>query len=214
MGTNIVYLCDATGSTVYYYSIEPQDDSQTYSKTIFKYYAYDLENNNTALLDTISSDSKRKITITNGNLYQIDSEAHQVLVKRINEGTDGTVIKEFPIDEEFENYAIRCVIDGKIIVDEQQKNEDGTTQSVTHIIDCDTGLIESWPLYYDSAVTAYPTQVEILAVQDDAFLVRCGLETLDVKYGDSGTYTMLNSQYATINKSDFWDGIENYNYFA
>lgn len=50
--------------------------------------------------------------------------------------------------------------------------------------------------------------------QDDAFLVRCGLETLDVKYGDSGTYTMLNSQYATINKSDFWDGIENYNYFA
>lgn len=38
MGTNIVYLCDATGNTIYYYSIEPQDDSQTYSKTISKYY--------------------------------------------------------------------------------------------------------------------------------------------------------------------------------
>ena len=80
MGTNIVYLCDATGNTIYYYSIEPQDDSQTYSKTISKYYAYDIENNNTALIDSISSDSKRKITITDGNLYQIDSEAHQVLV--------------------------------------------------------------------------------------------------------------------------------------
>lgn len=53
-----------------------------------------------------------------------------------------------------------------------------------------------------------------LLMQDDAFLVRCGVETLDVKYGDGGTYTMSNSQYATIKKSDFWYGIENYNYFA
>ena len=214
MGTNIVYLCDATGNTIYYYSIEPQDDSQTYSKTISKYYAYDIENNNTALIDSISSDSKRKITITDGNLYQIDSEAHQVLVKHIGGATDGPIIKEFSIDEEFENYTIRCVIDGKIVVDGQQKSEDGTTQSITHIIDCDTGETKAWPLYYDSAVTSHPAQVEILAMQDDAFLVRCGVETLDVKYGDGGTYTMSNSQYATIKKSDFWYGIENYNYFA
>lgn len=53
-----------------------------------------------------------------------------------------------------------------------------------------------------------------IRMQDDAFLVRCGVETLDVKYGDGGTYTMSNSQYATIKKSDFWYGIENYNYFA
>lgn len=214
MGTNIVYLCDATGNSIYYYSIEPQDDSQTYSKTISKYYAYDIENNNTALIDSISSDSKRKITITDGNLYQIDSEAHQVLVKHIGGATDGPIIKEFSIDEEFENYTIRCVIDGKIVVDGQQKSEDGTTQSITHIIDCDTGETKAWPLYYDSAVTSHPAQVEILAMQDDAFLVRCGVETLDVKYGDGGTYTMSNSQYATIKKSDFWYGIENYNYFA
>ena len=95
-----------------------------------------------------------------------------------------------------------------------QKSEDGTTQSITHIIDCDTGETKAWPLYYDSAVTSHPAQVEILAMQDDAFLVRCGVETLDVKYGDGGTYTMSNSQYATIKKSDFWYGIENYNYFA
>lgn len=214
MGTNIVYLCDAIGSTIYYYSIEPEDDSQTYSKTIFKYYAYDIENNNTTLIDSISSDSKRKITITDGDFYQIDSETHQVLVKHIGEATDESAIKEFSIDEGFENYAIRCVIDEKIVVDEQQKSEDGTTQSITHVIDCDTGEIEAWPLYYDSAVTTYPAQVEILALQDDAFLVRCGVETLDVKYGDGETYTMSNSQYATIKRSDFWAGAENYNYFA
>ena len=38
-----------------------------------KLKSYDIENNNTALIDSISSDSKRKITITDGNLYQIDS---------------------------------------------------------------------------------------------------------------------------------------------
>lgn len=70
---------------------------------------------------------------------------------------------------------------------------------------------KAWPLYYDSAVTSHPAQVEILAMQ--AFLP-VAVETLDVKYGDGGTYTMSNSQYATIKKSDFWYGIENYNYFA
>lgn len=212
MGPNIVYLCDAAGSTVYYYSIEPQDDSQSYSKTVFKYYAYDLENDSTVLMDTIPSDSKRKIAIAGGTLYQIDSEAHQFLIKHIEEGTAGTVIKEFPIDAEFDNYSIRCVIDGKVIVDEQQKKEDGTPQTIAHTIDCNTGFMGPWPLYYDTPEAAHPMQVEILAVQDDTFLVRCGVETPDAESGDSDT--MPNAEYATIKKSDFWNGTENYSYFT
>lgn len=211
LGTDLVYLCDAAGSTVYYYSIEPQDDAQTYSKTIFQYYAYDLETNNAVLLDTILSDSGRKIAIANGNLYQMDSEAHQILVKRIE---DGTVVKEFPLDTELDNYQIRCVVDDKLIVDEQRKAEDGTIQSVTHTVDCSTGEMESWPLYYDSPEATHPMQAEILAVQDDNFLVRCGTRTLDVESGDSETDTMTIPNYAMMQKSDFWNGTENYRNFT
>lgn len=112
------------------------------------------------------------------------------------------------------DYNVRCVIDGKIIVDEQQKKADGTIQSVTYTIDCDTGLVEPWPLYYDSVAAVRPIQVEILAAQSDTFLIRCGINTIDVQYDEYGAYTMLNSQYATITKTDFWNGSENYTYFS
>lgn len=213
MGENIVYPCSASGETLYYYSIEPEDPNKSFSDTITKYYSYNLTSGKTTLLDTISSNSQKAITISSETFYIIDLENQQLIIKPINERNNSTE-RYLPLNTNLSNCFLRYIIDEKIILDGQEKAADNTLQSTTYTIDLQTNTVQSWPLFYESSASGRLMQVEILTDCGDSFLVRCGENPIEVTYAESGTYTMINSKYALIKKSDFWHGNETYTYFS
>lgn len=214
LGADIIYVCDANGSNIYYYSIKPKEGSESFSDVVVDYYKYDAQTQEISLIDSVASDTGKAVTILNGKIYTVDYNAHQVSEKNLSDGSEKVITDRYPADDSVAGCSIRYIVDGKIIVDEQHNDTEGNAQTATKVVDCATGSVQNWPLFYNSSVSITPLQVEILAEQDDCFLVCCGQETLDVDYGDAETYTMMNSQYATISKEDFWNGTENYTYFS
>lgn len=211
MGENIIYPCDADGTILYYYSIEPQKDASSLSKTITKYYSCDVMSGHTTLLDTVFSDSKKSVTVANGSLYTIYWKTGQVRVRPVNGDQETILTEEFPSDTQTVGCSLRYMVDEKLVVDRQQKGPDGT-KSDSYVIDCSTGMVQPWPLFYESTASGRSMQVEILAAESDFFLVRRGEKPLELQYGENETLPHL--QHSTITKSDFWSGRNAYTNFS
>lgn len=214
MGENIIYPCGASGSTLYYYSIEPEDPAASLSKTITKYYSYDLSAQSSELLDTLSSDSAKAVTISDGTLYLVDSENQQLTTRPVTQASNSAPARNFPLSTTLSSCFLRCIVDGKLILDGQETLPDGTLQSTTYAIDLQTGSMQAWPLFYESSSSGRSMQVEISADLGDSFLVRCGEKTAEIDCPESGSCTTTIPQYALIKKSDFWAGNEAYTYFS
>ena len=215
LGENTVYFCGTDKTCLYYFSIAPKEGSQSFAETVKNFYCYDINKNQLDLLDSVAWDDTHAITVAQGKIYTVDWENDQIQISETDlvSGKESVIAQTQSVVSDVRSCSIRNAVSNQLVFDILHTDSNGDLADATYAVDLTSGIVKSWPLYYDSEISPQPLQVKILADLPDFYLVECGDERLDVNYGEYGTFTMSSPLYATITKVDFWDGQKNYTYF-